>query len=113
MFQISIHALREERDLAAMGQQITEPEFQSTRSARSATVYCMTTKEALEFQSTRSARSATGHPHLHRNRPLYFNPRAPRGARQARTAGRATISSFQSTRSARSATPWHWQRHHS
>ena len=58
---ISIHALREERDNGRKGQLYLSPEFQSTRSARSAT------------SSRASGRLAAG----------YFNPRAPRGARPA------------------------------
>ena len=170
---ISIHALREERDLFDLVEAAGFGVFQSTRSARSATL-CLASIQGANpnfnpraprgarrllwdyytladlFQSTRSARSATAHfrqgaPHfvisIHAlreerdprgRRPLwcrslYFNPRAPRGARPAlfllrgdkthdfnpraprgarliRSIASGSAVGFQSTRSARSAT---------
>ena len=101
--RISIHALRKERDDLGLMRVGKLPKFQSTRSARSATVYSTQRARQSGFQSTRSARSATHfrfHPLQQRrisihalrkerdsrgypcpDRLIYFNPRAPQGAR--------------------------------
>ena len=102
---ISIHALREERDCAGQGMTYRDFEFQSTRSARSATPAraCLTCRRR-RFQSTRSARSATTGGPCGDQEANYFNPRAPRGARPRAIWSGWTIFTFQSTRSARSAT---------
>ncbi len=55
--------------------------FQSTRSARSATMLRYPILTCHAFQSTRSARSATGILHHYVIHTVDFNPRAPRGAR--------------------------------
>ena len=61
--EISIHALREERDKVAGAGKAYYVRFQSTRSARSATILCGLWRDIqFLFQSTRSARSATTHP---------------------------------------------------
>ena len=79
---ISIHALREERDLL-ISQSSTEGErFQSTRSARSATYHKSAAFFSPAFQSTRSARSATTVRFSRGSIRSDFNPRAPRGARR-------------------------------
>ena len=58
----------------------------------------------ITFQSTRPARGATTR-HIQRfARTLYFNPRAPRGARQATLEDLQDQLVFQSTRPARGAT---------
>ena len=79
---ISIHALREERDVDGVAGAVGQRQFQSTRSARSAT-------SSLDSGSTA---------------PLNFNPRAPRGARRTGHGATKWGKLFQSTRSARSAT---------
>ena len=57
---ISIHALREERDDPLPSPTVPHMVFQSTRSARSATtIAILSTPFPSIFQSTRSARSAT------------------------------------------------------
>ena len=56
---ISIHALREERDPALPQDEQVRLLFQSTRSARSATLPLPGPPLSARFQSTRSARSAT------------------------------------------------------
>ncbi len=56
---ISIHALREERDVLRGDEFNSIMEFQSTRSARSATRVIWISGRIVRFQSTRSARSAT------------------------------------------------------
>ncbi len=89
-------------------------QFQSTRSARSATSKIkIESKDAVKFQSTRSARSATIYNSpariptvisIHALReerdsfrslrvPLlrYFNPRAPRGARQQKNTKQKSV----------------------
>ena len=129
---ISIHALREERDIAdrparLSGFRYFNPRaprgarpalrfgpfkcflFQSTRSARSATVvHDAVIKRLVRFQSTRSARSATHPPPDRRGHGRHFNPRAPRGARRILRSPAAGSGKFQSTRSARSATSSGW-----
>ena len=58
--KISIHALREERDRFVRSILAGSKVFQSTRSARSATISIVSSDRAARlFQSTRSARSAT------------------------------------------------------
>ena len=57
------------------------------------------------FQSTRSARSATLRLSTLSGNRDHFNPRAPRGARRAWSGIIISAPLFQSTRSARSATP--------
>ena len=113
------------RPVAVKGFVVTD-EFQSTRSARSATPPTIAARGSSRFQSTRSARSATlvawrGQPHPrisihalrkerdgnghgggHRNGN--FNPRAPQGARLYIRPRYCNKHLFQSTRSARSAT---------
>ena len=64
--------------------------------------YSRTSK--CKFQSTRSARSATIIIHFLTLRKQDFNPRAPRGARLMSYPALAFAIRFQSTRSARSAT---------
>ncbi len=59
IYNISIHALREERDINRLVNRLTYAGFQSTRSARSATYYRYWIRTTNRFQSTRSARSAT------------------------------------------------------
>ena len=103
-YNISIHALRAERDLgpsrmaAPVGgfqstrsvrsatktscrQRWTDTLFQSTRSVRSATSMMSIVASRELFQSTRSVRSATQRRVLRLPRPTHFNPRAPCGAR--------------------------------
>ena len=84
---ISIHALREERDSGETKIRFRPREFQSTRSARSATSRHDTDEGSVLFQSTRSARSATASRLRRGWRCRYFNPRAPRGARPAEVVG--------------------------
>ena len=59
--EISIHALREEGDVAEVDRQHRHREFQSTPSARRATEVLVQKLAAYEFQSTPSARRATMH----------------------------------------------------
>ena len=101
---ISIHALREERDSSTLPSSVSRLEFQSTRSARSATTVRPASRRASIFQSTRSARSATRACPWIRATLRNFNPRAPRGARPTRSTRWGAACRFQSTRSARSAT---------
>ena len=85
---ISIHALREERDVATIHQEVL-PELISIhalREERDPPRGDLFGRDAI-FQSTRSARSATlvlvgGHP-----LGIDFNPRAPRGARLLSSLG--------------------------
>ena len=79
---ISIHALREEGDGSDLHQSTLVGLFQSTPSARRATPFM--------FHST--------------SKPLYFNPRPPRGGRQRANVVGGRTQEFQSTPSARRAT---------
>ena len=81
--QISIHAPLAGRDFVLPTHRRSCHAFQSTRPSRGATDGCCGVFENIaQFQSTRPSRGAT--PTTWR-RPFwtrYFNPRAPRGARQ-------------------------------
>ncbi len=57
-----------------------------------------------EFQSTPSARRATLESHVQKGREQYFNPRPPRGGRRVIAYIEKEIAAFQSTPSARRAT---------
>ena len=78
---ISIHALRKERDVFPRLRMRIFDIFQSTRSARSATYTRENDFLSSVFQSTRSARSATSVRGSRHRGKEYFNPRAPQGAR--------------------------------
>ncbi len=79
---ISIHALREERDFQFIGAaNWFEISIHALREERDAVE-----SFACSFQT------------------LYFNPRAPRGARLLYKSHKTALNPFQSTRSARSAT---------
>ena len=105
---ISIHALREERDAKANKRATTAIEFQSTRSARSATCQLNFICQfmAISIHALREERDLSVLPRL--SLCIYFNPRAPRGARPLRRPSLAATWQFQSTRSARSATSPAW-----
>ena len=80
---ISIHAPREGRDLPRSANHFAILPFQSTRPARGATSVSVSVGlPILIFQSTRPARGATSTSVVIVCRSMYFNPRAPRGARQ-------------------------------
>ena len=125
--RISIHALREERDPPPLFVKVLFVQFQSTRSARSATspapiplllnmdfnpraprgarlrfLHGLKVVYRISIHALREERDATLHqPPKH---VQDFNPRAPRGARRTAITGRTPTKRFQSTRSARSAT---------
>ena len=80
---ISIHAPRAGRDPALLIMAAPVAEFQSTRPVRGATLGSMPSRLAV----------------------LYFNPRAPCGARPTKTASDPSPHAFQSTRPVRGATP--------
>ncbi len=81
-FKISIHALREERDVAALS---------SLSLSTSISIHALREERDRVF-------------HLIRHCLMHFNPRAPRGARLYPFAYSYPFFGFQSTRSARSAT---------
>ena len=85
--EISIHALREESDLSDPKGFGSFVEFQSTPSARRATLPSDGSFAPIKrFQSTPSARRATsGVPPMRAYAP-HFNPRPPRGERQRPTS---------------------------
>ena len=83
IWQISIHALREESDCLRPPSLAISPKFQSTLSVRRATGLCLPTGLPITiFQSTLSVRRATkafsGNSYKNKN----FNPRSPWGERQ-------------------------------
>ena len=80
---ISIHALREEGDVAFVRVTFDFLLFQSTPSARRATVFAnLGEQPVLKFQSTPSARRATAGSVGGASVGLDFNPRPPRGGRR-------------------------------
>ena len=85
---ISIHALREERDCrsdgSADGSTISIHALREERDALPGILVWV----PLQFQSTRSARSATPRRCAGKGHDQDFNPRAPRGARPQRHPGR-------------------------
>ena len=127
MGSVSIHALLAERDTLDHPPEDVTPEFQFTRSSRSATFADRHAREALfKFQFTRSSRSATRHyaasliptrfQFTRSSRSatkagarragvrICFNSRAPRGARHADRRGRDLHDGFNS-RAPRGARP--------
>ena len=80
---ISIHALREEGDLAALLCHHLDAGFLSTPSARRATYIDDDDVVRGSFLSTPSARRATVHPVRTNLRRQNFYPRPPRGGRHA------------------------------
>ena len=95
---ISIHAPRVGRDpVIIVGSQNTF-QFQSTRPVWGATFGMPVAAISSSFQSTRPVWGATLRGcHTHRAE-LYFNPRAPCGARRHLAQGRSETFTFQSTR---------------
>ena len=83
-YEISIHAPREGCDSKINGVSATTVKFQSTHPARGATrgCYCHAWVAGV-FQSTHPARGATPRKNGIFGLPRYFNPRTPRGVRQA------------------------------
>ena len=101
---ISIHAPREGCDLV-YSTTLTPPYiFQSTHPARGATRPLLSLYQLLVFQSTHPARGATFHFQLIKSTHGNFNPRTPRGVRQAAIVDMLTAKLFQSTHPARGAT---------
>ena len=81
---ISIHALREEGDVARCGDSVGNRRFLSTPSARRATApKTSSLVGALSFLSTPSARRATSIAFIKLDMACYFYPRPPRGGRPA------------------------------
>ena len=124
---ISIHALREESDEVITDCIRRALLFQSTLSARRATIsYCRADSRnyisihalreesdqlilqvsfhLLQFQSTLSARRATFSFGRNTLAIKHFNPRSPRGERPLEIGRAAAKKEFQSTLSARRAT---------
>ena len=103
--RISIHAPHAGRDLRAACIFLDGERFQSTRPMRGATSkYGTDTDYDIKFQSTRPARGATIKPVMRAAGVTYFNPRAPRGARQDCTATRLAQRHF-NPRAPRGARP--------
>ena len=102
---ISIHALREEGDFLLSFLPLSRVLFQSTPSARRATVVLSTVGQKTTYFNPRPPRGGRRRsPHATMSFSHYFNPRPPRGGRLVagdRIRGRRL---FQSTPSARRAT---------
>ena len=79
-------------------------EFQPTRPLRGATLLIIALVTAVEFQSTRPLRGATSSQQQKDHDKIYFNPRAPCGARPAAAESATGVDEFQSTRPLRGAT---------
>ena len=103
--KISIHALREERDPCTCCGFAAAFDF-NPRAPRGARLGCrLRCLAPCRFQSTRSARSATIFPAGHYVCCINFNPRAPRGARlEGYTADKPVVSDF-NPRAPRGARP--------
>ena len=102
--RISIHALREEGDPLISRAGFMAWVFQSTPSARRATLYDLLKAAFDKFQSTPSARRATSVLLPVCWACSYFNPRPPRGGRPNTSPRFSPPILFQSTPSARRAT---------
>ena len=103
--EISIHALREEGDLANDALFAKLKQFLSTPSARRATSQTWESRQYLtRFLSTPSARRATAAVPGIRKSLEHFYPRPPRGGRHDYGNNTAQIVEFLSTPSARRAT---------
>ena len=84
--------------------ELTDKKFQSTPSARRATLPESFRRAIYEFQSTPSARRATARCSRSGRRLRHFNPRPPRGERRLILLVFLAVTLFQSTPSARRAT---------
>ena len=90
IWQISIHALREESDCLRPPSLAISPKFQSTLSVRRATGLCLPTGLPITiFQSTLSVRRATVLILMRLTKIQYFNPRSPWGERHDEREARA------------------------
>ena len=104
MKKISIHALREEGDRLLGSKVGRKHSFQSTPSARRATLPCLVTWSSHRYFNPRPPRGER-RPNYRRPTPnTYFNPRPPRGGRPDRQRNKTRRHQFQSTLSARRAT---------
>ena len=101
---ISIHAPLAGRDNVAYNIDCMEYIFQSTRPLRGATAPSFTHILPQQFQSTRPLRGATLSFNSYLVLWIYFNPRAPCGARLNLTRQKPPSGPFQSTRPLRGAT---------
>ena len=102
--QISIHALREEGDPAAISSMVMSSPFLSTPSARRATASSSSCTASSRFLSTPSARRATSSWSPCGGRWRNFYPRPPRGGRRSLLCSFLSVTLFLSTPSARRAT---------
>ena len=103
--RISIHAPLAGRDAPAMLIEYGFHTFQSTRPLRGATSRKLTLSCFWIFQSTRPLRGATPWCGTLPPGNIYFNPRAPCGARLLTVMLSTSGCVFQSTRPLRGATP--------
>ena len=101
---ISIHALRKERDAAASHCRERHRDFNPRAPQGARLLQMHSPRNGQRFQSTRSARSATIIGRCSLVCMGNFNPRAPQGARRWSLPLSVMRRIFQSTRSARSAT---------
>ena len=107
---ISIHALREEGDFLLSFLPLSRVLFQSTPSARRATVVLSTVGQKTTYFNPRPPRGGRRRsPHATMSFSHYFNPRPPRGGRPIWQAYQGRSTGFQSTPSARRATGWLFQ----
>ena len=102
--KISIHALREEGD-CRFGIQPHPCTYFNPRPPRGGRLNARPKRlTRKQFQSTPSARRATVCTTTSKTQPRYFNPRPPRGGRRVYNHIENTAAIFQSTPSARRAT---------
>ena len=104
LFIISIHALREEGDVRCFIWYSFLQNFNPRPPRGGRHSICKLIRTELEFQSTPSARRATLHRGREGRQREDFNPRPPRGGRRASRSMGKVAHIFQSTPSARRAT---------
>ena len=105
-FGISIHAPHAGRDRKRRSMRSSSPRFQSTRPMRGATAWQEKSAQATEISihAPHAGRDSSRFGRI--GRSLYFNPRAPCGARLYRCVQAHTSQEFQSTRPMRGATTY-------
>ena len=111
---ISIHALREESDNNGVSHAQQLVKFQSTPSARRATVVAGNHQQPDGISIHALREESDAHIHILGWQALYFNPRPPRGERLSLSNNFSAALVFQSTPSARRATcrlrfRWSWR----
>ena len=107
-FNISIHAPLAGRDTTSPFMLSPPFSFQSTRPLRGATPVCRSRPPAFIYFNPRAPCGARRGAKMDLEDNQYFNPRAPCGARPRLSCSPEAWITFQSTRPLRGATKIHW-----